>query len=342
MRWRNLIRKSSPVALALTIITELAMAQSAAPSRNLEQPLLTRNYVAGQHLAYRMTASNRRPGRTTSYEAIAEGVVKQDSAGHFYEEYRWSGVAFAGKAVELPPDSARLVQRVSLSPSYALAMPDLSRVPPALIGSVTDFLGFYVDVRLAGEQPELRRPGDHVVVRHGKANSWADGNRILLGEDAIDFDIAIENVDDSAGVVTVRVRHVPPEQPEIKIPADWMREPVADVPNNWVQVSRTRDGKYRAGVGKETFDVEIKLSLIDGSIVSIRMDNPVTISERECEDEALTQCGDATRYQIVRVVEISRVQWREEGCIELQDKRMQLPRQPVTHFRLTKCTSRRL
>ena len=73
-------------------------------------------------------------------------------------------------------------------------------------------------------------------------------------------------------------------------------------------MSRTRDGKYLAGIGKETFDVEIRLSLADGSIISARMDNPVTISERECADEALKQCGKATEYQIVRVVEITRVE----------------------------------
>jgi hypothetical protein len=36
----------------------------------------------------------------------------------------------------------------------------------------------------------LLRSGDHVLVRHGKPNSWADGNYILFGQDAIDFDNA--------------------------------------------------------------------------------------------------------------------------------------------------------
>jgi hypothetical protein len=255
-----------------------------------------------------MTASNRRPGRTTSYEATADGVVQQDTSGHFYEEYRWSSITIDGNAVTLSADAAPFVQLLSLSSAYTLSMPNLSRVHPALIGPVTDLLTFYADAWLVMQQSDLRRPGDRVLFPHKAPNSWADGTRILLGENAIDFDIAIAKVDESAGVVTIVVRHVPPKQSAIEIPVDWMREPVADVANNWVEVSRTNDGKYRARVGKETFDVEVKLSLVGGGITSARMDNPVQVSERECTDEALTQCGNATNYQIVRLVEITQVQ----------------------------------
>jgi hypothetical protein len=129
-----------------------------------------------------------------------------------------------------------------------------------------------------------------------------------LGQDAIDCVVVLGKADTASGVVNLRVRHVPPAQPKITLPADWMRVPVAQGPNNWVQVMRTADGRYIASVGKETFDVEIKLSLWDGSIVSAHMDNPVTVSERECTDEALTQCGKATNYQILRVVDIARAQ----------------------------------
>jgi hypothetical protein len=84
-----------------------------------------------------------------------------------------------------------------------------------------------------------------------------------------------------------------------------MLKPVSDTANNWVQVEKTKDGKYRAGVGKETFTVEIKLSLADGKILSATMDNPVETIERECEDAALTKCGDPKPHPIRRQVEIS-------------------------------------
>jgi len=57
-------------------------------------------------------------------------------------------------------------------------------------------------------------------------------------------------------------------------------------------VERTKNEKYLAAVGKETFDVEIRLSLADGMILSGTLDNPVETIKRECEDAALTKCGD--------------------------------------------------
>ena len=39
-----------------------------------------------------------------------------------------------------------------------------------------------------------------------------------------------------------------------------MRTPVADTPNNWVQVRRQGEA-YVASAGKETFDVELKVRL---------------------------------------------------------------------------------
>jgi len=84
-----------------------------------------------------------------------------------------------------------------------------------------------------------------------------------------------------------------------------MRAPVADTPNNWVQVTKTKDGKYQAGVGKETFDVSITVSTADGRILSASMDNPVVMSGRQCDDAALTKCGDARQHTIHRTVEIA-------------------------------------
>ena len=86
-----------------------------------------------------------------------------------------------------------------------------------------------------------------------------------------------------------------------------MRAPVADVPNNWVQVRKLAGGRYIASVGKETFDAQIRLSVANGKIVSAGLDNPVEVFERECTDEALTQCGEGVRYQILRQIQITEI-----------------------------------
>jgi hypothetical protein len=70
-----------------------------------------------------------------------------------------------------------------------------------------------------------------------------------------------------------------------------MRAPVADTPNNWVPTSKPSDG-YAAAIGKELFDVQIRVSLVNGKIVSATIDNPVEVLERDCADEALPACGD--------------------------------------------------
>ena len=53
-----------------------------------------------------------------------------------------------------------------------------------------------------------------------------------------------------------------------------MQAPVADTANNWVEVAKTKDGKYRAAVGKETFDVTIIVGTADGRILYASMENP--------------------------------------------------------------------
>ena len=64
------------------------------------------------------------------------------------------------------------------------------------------------------------------------------------------------------------------------------------------------NGKYLAAVGKETFDVEIKMSLTDGKILAGSINNPVETIERECEDAALTTCGDSKQHSIRRQIEV--------------------------------------
>ena len=73
-------------------------------------------------------------------------------------------------------------------------------------------------------------------------------------------------VDPAAHVAILVVRHFVPAQPKIKISADWMKPPVADTPNNWTEIhrnfaSQSDADKYVAAVGKEIFEVELKVSL---------------------------------------------------------------------------------
>jgi hypothetical protein len=179
--------------------------------------------------------------------------------------------------------SLQFRQSLSLDPEKPPSIPNLSAVQPMLIGPITDLLTFYVDLWLAARTGKLSHAGDHVYQKMGIPASWADGNYVVLGEDSIDFDMTLTDVDRQNQVVTLLVKHVPPEQPSVHLPVDWMRVPVADTKNNWVDVQK-RDGKFVAAVGKETFDVRVKVSLADGKILSGTIDNPVKAKERDWDD----------------------------------------------------------
>ncbi|MGH9822223.1 MAG: hypothetical protein ACREDR_03035 [Blastocatellia bacterium] len=130
---------------------------------------------------------------------------------------------------------------------------------------------------------------------------------MLLGQDSIDFDLTLKQVDPKNQIAILLVRHVPPEKPQVNLPVSWMNTNVADTPNNWVEVNKRADGDYIAAVGKETFDVEIKLSLANGKILGVTMDNLIEVSERKCADRDLTRCSEARRYQIRRQIELALV-----------------------------------
>src|SRR5262249_9791925 len=123
-------------------------------------------------------------------------------------------------------------------------------------------------------------------------------------QDSIDFDITLSEENAKDGTAKLVVRHVPPLRPQIPLPSKWMEAPVADTANNWVEVSKLENGKYLAEIGKETFDVEIAVSLGDGKILRATMDNPVVVYARECSDSALTECGEAEHYQIRRQIDL--------------------------------------
>jgi hypothetical protein len=84
-----------------------------------------------------------------------------------------------------------------------------------------------------------------------------------------------------------------------------MHAPVADSPNNWVQVGKTDDAKYVAEVGKETFHVEITVSLVNGKILHAALDNLVVAQKLQCVDAALATCGDPVDDLIRRQIELN-------------------------------------
>jgi len=266
---------------------------------------LQRQYHEGEALVYRMTAVNE----AWHYTIQADGIVKKDATGAYYEEYRWSNMQSGGQPMQLSAETAAFRQRLSLDPNQNPSGPDLTKVDPRMIGPITDFMTFYVDMWLANKVGQLKKVGDHFYFRNPMpASSWADGTHVLIGESAIDFDMTLKTVDAAAGTAVLVVKHVPPEKSAVKLPAAWMQTPVGDLPNNWVGVQKEQDGRYTASVGEENVNVEIKVSLADGKILSATMDNPVKTIERTCEDLALTKCGEAKPHDILRKVEIVLVQ----------------------------------
>lgn len=267
---------------------------------------LARRYVLGEIVRYGMTGVHEAPQGTTRYAAECEGIVKRREDGAFYEETRWTRVEVNGEPVELDAGSSAFRQQLSLDPRFEMPMPDVRAVSPRLIGPIFDLMTFYVDLHPSLRGDRLGAPGDRALVAHGKPNSWADGNFVILGEDCIDFELALEEVREHSA--RLRVRHVPPATATIRLPADWMRDPIGERPNNWVQVSRDGRGGFLASVGTETFDVELNIARPSGRIVSATMDNPVDFVTRPAKDEALTDGGAPVRGRIHRRIELRAVE----------------------------------
>jgi hypothetical protein len=299
--------------VAAMIVSVIAVGVSADAPASEDSPAqnpspLIRRYKPGETFKFKMTGKNQDRAASREYRATANCEVKQDSDGKFYEEVQWTDVVWNGKKVELPEASVKFRQILSLDGSRAFSMPDLSKVDSGLIGPILDLMTFYVDLMLASSQAGLRAAGDHVYFEHGAPNSWANpAGGILIGEDSIDFDMTLKALDQSKKTATLVVKHVPPRKPQIRLPAEWMKEPVADTPNNWVEVAKKGENKFVAAVGKETFDVELKIDLANGRIISATMDNPVQIVERECKDKDLADPKDPIRSRILRQIEITPV-----------------------------------
>ena len=282
-----------PLTVAALLIVDIAPleSQGARPS------VLARRYREGDSLHYVMDATNQDRSDTLRYSAWADGVVRRDSLGRFIEDFEWSRLIRNGRGVQLTAGPS-VRQRLTLAPEFMLP-PDVARANPQLVGPVLDLLTFYVDLWLSAKMP-IARAGDHARMPRSTPNSWADGRYIIVGEDAIDFDITLMAVDSAAGRARLHVSHVPPAAAAVRFPAAWMQRPLFDTPNNWIEVTKKSDTSYVAGAGRETFDVDIDVRLSDGAIVAATMDNPVDLIERVCRDAALTTCGEPYRYRLFR------------------------------------------
>lgn len=262
---------------------------------------IARHYREGETLRYHMTAVND----AWHYTVDATAEVKKAADGSWSEEFRWTGMTSDGQPVTLSPTMLNFRSSFSLDPSHMPSGPNLAGIDPRFVGPVTDLMTFYVDDWLFQKIPLFHKAGDHFYVPNPNPASWADGTRVLTGTDAIDFDLRLESIDDAAHTATLSIHHVPPKNAVLKYPVAWMQTPIADAPNNWIEVSKTTDGKYQAGAGKETFDVAITVSTVDGKILSATMDNPVVTSQRTCDDAALTTCTAPQPRTIHRHVEIA-------------------------------------
>jgi hypothetical protein len=281
----------------------VAFALIALPLSFAQEPsLLVRRYTEGEKLTYRMKGSND----GWNYEVQANGVVKKDAKGNFVEEYAWSDFK-SSAPMTLSPASLNFRQTISLDPSTPPSIPNLSLVQPFLIGPITDLLTFYADLWMAAKQSTLAHAGDHTYIKLGIPASWADGNYVILGEDCIDFDFTLKDVNAAAQTATLLAKHVPPVKPAVRLPAPWMQVPVADTANNWIDVKKNAAGKFVVEVGKETFDVEIKISLKDGKILAATLENLVQAHHRECSDAAYLECGAPTDHLIRRHIELNLV-----------------------------------
>lgn len=272
---------------------------SAQISPSVPSSPLHRQYREGERLHYHMKGINEE----WHYEVDATGVVKKDAAGQFYEEYEWTHMTTDGQPIAFTPSAADYRQKLTLDPGQIPSAPNLTNADPKMIGPITDLMTFYADLWLANKLGAVRKAGDHFYFRNPMPpSSWADGTRVVVGEDAIDFDITLKTVDAAAGKAILAVKHVPPQHSALPLKAAWMEEPVGAGANNWMEITKDADGKFVAGVGVETFTVEITVSLADGRILSASMENPVTTIERLCEDEALTKCAAEKKHDILRKI----------------------------------------
>jgi hypothetical protein len=269
---------------------------SGAQQTSTAPAIIQRNYTDGTISHYRMTGDND----GWRYTILATDVVKRDASGRFYEEIQWSDLTSNANQT-LTPASLALRQTVSLDdPSSYMKIPNLAGVQPLLIGPITDSLTIYSDFLFA-IKANLVQPGQTAYVSRTTPNSWADGQRVILGQDVVDFSLKVESLNPAEHSETILIQHVPPPALHVSLPAAWMRELASAKPINFVQVSKHGDS-FEANVGKETFDVQLVVDTRDGRIRTATMHNPVELTVRECKDRDLTQCDPPTAKITLREI----------------------------------------
>tara|TARA_B110000858_G_scaffold177925_2_gene213347 strand:- start:4980 stop:5747 length:768 start_codon:yes stop_codon:yes gene_type:complete len=254
-----------------------------------------------------MISSHVDQDKLSVHTAISHHVVKEQD-GAFYEEIRWTDLTVNGEPVDLSAHKDHR-QYLSLDPNYTWPQTDLS-VPRELHAPILDLLTFYADLLPSIHQNKLIKAGDQLYqegVGDTKTGSWADGKIVLIGEDALDFDLRLLQVEPESA--TLLVKHVSPKKRYIQTPADWMKESVTpDVENNWAQVVKVPGETpiFVARVGHETFDVTIKVD-DKGRILTVLMDNPVRIRQKICSDSELSKCFVDQRFTNSRFISIEPV-----------------------------------
>ena len=130
------------MTVALVLLSGAPLKSASPPAGQIPAPRspVRRSYREGESIGYTMQGLNKGHLQTRRYQAQATGVVRKDAAGVFFEDLGWSDLSFNGAAFDLSPASTAFRERLSLDPDFRLAIPDLSKVQPALIGPITDFL----------------------------------------------------------------------------------------------------------------------------------------------------------------------------------------------------------
>lgn len=105
----------------------------------------------------------------------------------------------------LTPASLALRQTVSLDDASYMRIPNLANVQTLLVGPITDTLTFYSDLLLA-TKAKLMQPGQTAYVSRTSPNSWADGQRVLLGQDVVDFALSVESVNPAENTETLLIQ----------------------------------------------------------------------------------------------------------------------------------------
>src|SRR6202046_135897 len=110
--------------LLICVTAELLPAQAPPADQNV----LLRRYHEGEKLTYKMKGINE----AWHYEIQADGTMIKDSAGTYYEEYRWSNLISDDQKVVLSPATLDMRQQVSLDPNHTPPSSTLGNADPSI------------------------------------------------------------------------------------------------------------------------------------------------------------------------------------------------------------------